>query len=414
MLSLIRHPKRSVVLETVATAIAIAAALYSACPSAFAGGGGPGNGGDAVYSPGVFFGYGGTWEVLDLAEAGIKTSPRFDQARKDFKKNYSKRRSSYVRGIVYETFADPRFTTSFKEALSAAIQYAGLDRANLLAAMRLYQWQLTDGKLENVGDERSTLDLSKMRVEQLAIRLDDRIQIHAPIFLEMNLLNQVALVYHEIAYALTKPITDGSGTYQPSWRARSWVASYFAVGGTHPNLASVTYTKDQYVFNAMSDVTDLVTESLSGYESDPVRIYGGQLNFVVSNDPNVSSDDLIADGDLIDAETGKWVDFSRYKIVPMVYRDREVSIKALQGYDAREVCEYVSTGLFGTGLGLTPIRIQYGWKLTPFASANGMTKIPVVTRLSNHAIGHSASTYHFLPFPSKDACAENFAQASEP
>src|SRR5690606_18510027 len=117
------------------------------------------------------------------------------------------------------------------------------------AVMRMYQWQLTDAPLRQIGDEKSTLDLSQMNVKQLAIRLDDRVQIYAPIFLEMDLLNQVATIHHELVYALTTPIPQENGiVFQPSWQARSHVACVFSGYGNCGTMAEKTYSEGRYVF----------------------------------------------------------------------------------------------------------------------------------------------------------------------
>lgn len=226
MLAFIRKSAPPFVLETLASAVAVAAALYAACPCAYAAeksgrpGGGPGNGGDAVLLD-------GKWTLLDLAEAGITVSPAFERMRARFKKYNAKPNRSLARGFVNEVFTDRRFTPEFKEALASTLN-TNQDGPALIAVLRMYQWQLTEAPLRNVGDERSTLDLSKMRIAQLAVRLDDRIQIHAPIFTTMDLLNQVATIHHELVYALTKPIAAADGTFfQPSWQARSQVACTF-------------------------------------------------------------------------------------------------------------------------------------------------------------------------------------------
>jgi hypothetical protein len=243
--------------EIVTQALVVSTALIAACPAAYANGGGPGNGGDAVL-------LNGKWTLLDLAEAGITRSSRFEKARTNFKLYYGKGEKAHrslIRGIVNEVFGDQRFTAPFREALSAKLTYSGFDTVTLVAAMRLYQWQLTNAELRNIGDERSTLDLSKLKTIQLAVRLDDRVQIYAPVFLQMDLLNQVALVFHEIIYSLVKPIADeNENLYQPSWQARSQVVCEFAdQSGPCESLAEKKYAKDRHVFEASNTVLSLTT-----------------------------------------------------------------------------------------------------------------------------------------------------------
>jgi hypothetical protein len=239
MLTFIRKSNRSFVLETVVTAAVIAASMFIACPAAFAGG--PGNGGDAVF-------INGKWTLLDLAEAGITVSPYFEGRRTYFQ--HAKTEGSLARGFVNSVFIDRRFTPEFRAALAATLN-SYQDSPALIAAMRMYQWQLTDAPLLNVGDEHSTLDLSKMKVAQLATRLDDRIQIYAPIFTKMDLLNQVATIHHELTYSLTKPIADSDGTlFQPSWQARSRVACVFSGREGCGSMAGKMYAKGKPIFES--------------------------------------------------------------------------------------------------------------------------------------------------------------------
>lgn len=268
MLSLIRNPKRSIVLETVATAVAIAAAIYSACPSAFAaehGGGGPGNGGDAVL-------INGKWTLLDLAEAGIVRSDQFDKTLADYRKYHWE--GHYIRGYVASQFRDPRFSAAMKDGLAAMLENSGPDQAVLLATLGVYSWELVDARLMQVGDEQSTLDLSKLEVVQLGVRRDNRIQIDSRAFAKLDALNQVAFVLHELAYALTIPqkAEDGS-LYQPSWKARSYVASRFQRYSRHGSMAEEAYSKDNYVFEGTNNVRNVLGAISGSVYGDPEVIF---------------------------------------------------------------------------------------------------------------------------------------------
>src|SRR5690606_5975245 len=128
--------RKSKKLETLATALTIGAALIAACSSAYSKeGGGPGNGGDAVF-------LNGKWQLLDLAEAGITKSEFFDDALSYMEKHRSKPHSSLSRAFVYATFVDSRFTPAFKEALAATL-HQSIDAPTLMAVMRMYQSQTT-------------------------------------------------------------------------------------------------------------------------------------------------------------------------------------------------------------------------------------------------------------------------------
>lgn len=229
--------------------LAVASSLALSAPALAMKGGGPGNGGDAVLVD-------GKWTLLDLAEAGIKKSESFEKDRLDFINRFQKT-GSLVKGFVEERFDAPGFSQAFKDALSATIENSGLDRMTLFAVMRMYRWELTELPLTNVGDEQSTIDLEKVESAQLAVRLEDRIQIYAPVFAKMDLLNQVSTVIHEIAYALAIPeMTKDGYLAQLSPRARGWV-SEFMVGKRSKSLTDLYRPDGKPVFEGSNSVRSI-------------------------------------------------------------------------------------------------------------------------------------------------------------
>jgi len=386
--------------------VSMTIALSTPFISAMAEGGGPGNGGDAVYTPGSYWFQSGKWELLDLAEAGISSSVHFDRSQELFAKTYTDPTVSNVYKAVSEAFVNPEFSDDFKLALSSAIEYSDLDKTNLLVTLGLYSWELTNSPLRNVGDEHSTLDLTKLKVAQLALRLDDRIQIYAPIFSEMDLLNQVALVYHEIAYALTIPVPDKDGKlFQPSWRARSWVASFFAHTNRYATLAEVR-SQDQYVFEAVNDLEHIYAASKIGTTQVNVT---GDLNLIVTVNKDITSDDYLNFGErnrskswvLNSSLTGKWIgEYQKdYYLFNLNYKKRNVTVSNSES-DYQSAC-YMAELKGYSGLVIIPIRNKYNWKMIPFDGLNGSTIRPIIVRpKANRSYG----TGGWITFENQEQC----------
>jgi len=191
-----------------------------------AGGGGPGNGGDAIF-------YNGKWTLLDLAEAGV-TDPVLPADRQKQIQSLPKALFSKIDTTVDEKFSNPKFSSKFKDELKAFLALSeGSLLFPLLSGIQLYDWRLT-GLLEPIGDNQDgPLDLKRYSVKHLASRIDSSIEISEDVFNLLSPEQQTALIVHEVLYALLNVTKGADGfDYQSSWRAREVVGALFTEGVT--------------------------------------------------------------------------------------------------------------------------------------------------------------------------------------
>jgi hypothetical protein len=148
--------------------------------------------------------------LLDLVEAGVEKSPYFDP----------------------DCQTDPVFLARVKKALSSIPNapaeliarkltetYNNVDRvlaASLVAAMEMYLWRAEDLSLIPIPDADTVVDIPAGKKIQLAARIGHSIELDLKAWKALNPGNQAALVFHEMTYALTFPlsVSDSFQSYQ--------------------------------------------------------------------------------------------------------------------------------------------------------------------------------------------------------
>lgn len=201
---------------------------------------GPGNGGNAVLVDGKLY-------LLDLVEAGVQKNP-YIQNINDFRScqdnecTVRKFNSSEGRFLAraYSYFREKKFDFETTRLLTEKLLSLNtLVRDELLLAIVLYQWRLTDLPLEEVKGIKSPLDLSQTTVYQLAYRRDNAILINRALWEQLDPANRVALIIHEVVYAMLRPMPNGDGTFtQESWDARLITGDLFTEATAHARLRS--------------------------------------------------------------------------------------------------------------------------------------------------------------------------------
>ncbi len=208
-------------------AAVLAVLSLTTSPIARAEGHGPGNGGNAVLVDGKLY-------LLDLVEAGVQSHPYLKGANDSGSEAARFRKRADWR-FGFNQFA-PSTVQVFKSELAAM---PPLVRDQFLAVFDLYQWRILDLPLQEVKGVKSPLDLSKTTVYQVAYRRDSAIMINKKIWDQLDSANQVALMLHEIVYAMLRPQPNGDGTFvQESWDARLIVGDFFSSQAFERNFRS--------------------------------------------------------------------------------------------------------------------------------------------------------------------------------
>lgn len=197
----------------------IIAASFFAISPAFAEREKGGNGGDA---------YGETWTdskgksrvtyySLDLVEWGIERDNFKEQdltADQDVL-NLVSQKIRTEQSFPREMFA--KKMTALKSSYPLYYQIA-------LQVFTNYNWRFINAELEDINDATSNVKLDSNRMKQAAIRYGDLIQISNYVWNRMNELNQLALVYHEINFAIQKLESYVPRPYyQQSYAPCDWV-----------------------------------------------------------------------------------------------------------------------------------------------------------------------------------------------
>jgi len=224
----------------------LVAVLATLSPISFASvhaeGHGPGNGGNAVLVDGKIY-------LLDLVEAGVQKAPYF-KPLKDFRycqdnactvRKFNSAEGRFLARANYNLRAK-KFDSETTRLLAEKLLTLGSPvRDELLLAVLMYQWRLTDLPLEEVKGIKSPLDLSQTIVYQLAYRRDTAILINRALWEQLDTANRVALVIHEVIYAMLRPMANGDGTFtQESWDARLITGDLFTESMANARLRGYT------------------------------------------------------------------------------------------------------------------------------------------------------------------------------
>lgn len=154
-------------------------------------GGVRGGGGDGVLKANKVY-------SLDLVEVGMELDPFFDSSVPvDFMIL-----TRLQNKLSANLFPVPLLARKISEVQKADPLFALL----LLKAIEFYNWRIVDGSLIDIKDEDSLLDIPRKDLVQIASRSNSSVLIDRNIWPKMaDDKNRVALMLHEVIYAMVKP-----------------------------------------------------------------------------------------------------------------------------------------------------------------------------------------------------------------
>ena len=151
-----------------------------------------GNGGDGFVIEGTPY-------LYDLVEAGVHKTPYFD---------HNIKLDPYLQGRIEKIFSHAP-DLDLKLVTRKLIEIYNVDKIfgiSLLYAMELYSWRWVDLSLYDVPDDGDTVvRYNRDMLIQLAVRYNRAITIDATEWTKLNGGNKVALIFHEVIYALLNP-----------------------------------------------------------------------------------------------------------------------------------------------------------------------------------------------------------------
>ncbi|MGE0525994.1 MAG: hypothetical protein AB7G93_08930 [Bdellovibrionales bacterium] len=175
---------------------------------------GSGNGGKGVLIDGKPF-------LLDLVEGGVEKSPYFSpdvEVPKD------------IRDRLVKVFGhDSRFPIDLIGRKLIEVQNTFFQPGFLLLkSMELFRWRFVNLPPASVNDQREGLKANPRQYVQLGKRLQKTIIIDTNYWEQLNEGNRVALIFHEAAYAMARPIKMREGFFkQDTGAVQEFVAFLF-------------------------------------------------------------------------------------------------------------------------------------------------------------------------------------------
>ncbi len=193
------------------------AALAPSLSHAKSGGDIAGNGGDGVIINNKPY-------LYDLVEAGVQTEPDFDNQleilpniRMNLEKAFPK-----PHGLNLDLLA---------RKLTEIYSVDKMFGASLLYAMKQYSWRWIDRNLYDVPDDGDTVVVvDKKNMVQLAVRYSRSVTIDRKLWQELDEANQVALVLHEMIYAMIKPEQISDNAWEQNANLARQITGYLFTG----------------------------------------------------------------------------------------------------------------------------------------------------------------------------------------
>jgi len=161
-------------------------------PSAASAGFEVGNGGYGVFVKGQLY-------LQDLVEAGIYQNPVLSQ-RPGVQKYFQTAVSSALGGLG----ASDDFANSVVVKLEDIELIDPVFSHTLALALQAYSWRMVTVPLDDPGDSDGPIDEDPSQYRLLALRSGKMIRIQQTNWNLLNQKNQIALIFHEIIYALMK------------------------------------------------------------------------------------------------------------------------------------------------------------------------------------------------------------------
>ena len=225
-----------------------------------------GNGGDGVVIEGQLY-------LLDLVEFGNFKLPYFDP---------NSRAESSDLAVLKSISHLPVDHSLLARKIGEIRALSPLLADSLLQAIRMYTWRLVSYELVDVGDENTVVNLPRT---QIAIRSRKAIMIFENELLRLNDANRVALILHEMIYAMITPVKTRAASrleYQQSSVARE-INSYlfteslrseghaglrklFSIGSSDRTYLPLYDDSIGIPLTSQSLVTDEFDSTLIGYE----------------------------------------------------------------------------------------------------------------------------------------------------
>lgn len=171
-----------------------------------------GNGGDLVTEDGGYHFF-----LLDLYETGVHTNPYFDQNQPTDAEILSRVQNAFpLDSTVHESLA---------RKISEVAAFDKMLGFGLLKALEMLNWKQVDYPLVNVPDEGTVY---RGQLYQGAIRQGMSVFFRAEHWGKLDDSNRVALLMHELIYALYHPEEFGNGQHvQRSHRVREINSLFF-------------------------------------------------------------------------------------------------------------------------------------------------------------------------------------------
>lgn len=142
--------------------------------------------------------------LLDLYEAGM-TAPYFNTRLKGLPQ-YDQR----IQKLAFLSTVEKRLLS---QKLTELERISPLLANQLTVGLEIFVWRLLDQDLVEIP-ERSPIDLTPLKVVQLANRFGSTIRISQKYWLQMDSGNRVALVLHELLYAYADLTPVGKNTFE--------------------------------------------------------------------------------------------------------------------------------------------------------------------------------------------------------
>ena len=171
-----------------------------------------GNGGDGVVVDGQLY-------LLDLVEFGNHKRPYIDANAKAEENDLA---------TLSKVAHLPIDRALLAKKISEIRTISPILADSLVQAVRMYTWNLVDYDLVDVGDENTIVDLPRT---QIAIRTRKMILINQTAIERLDAINRVALILHEVIYAMILPtriLDRREWFYQKSFVAREINAYLFS------------------------------------------------------------------------------------------------------------------------------------------------------------------------------------------
>lgn len=215
-----------------------------------------GNGGDGVKIGDKIY-------LLDLVEAGseqLKVNvPQFDHSFI----------TTEVKAIS-KTLSEPIPEKMVISKLGEIYQKNQVLALTILSAMKQLSWRWVTFPLKDLKDEGNKLDIPRELLVQLALRVNQTVQIHKGSWDLLDDRNKTALLFHEIIYALMTPERSKDGMDMNSPRVRALVGFLFSKNFQNERMDLILTTEAPHL--VFPTTLNMKLQPIWGYKKESVLI----------------------------------------------------------------------------------------------------------------------------------------------